>query len=340
VGQHHDRTEQLTGRRRVLRSSAFRIGQALVTLWVTSVLVWTLLLLAPGDPARTVLAARGIANPPPALIAATRRQLGLSGPVAPRYWHWLERAIHGDFGTSWQTGRPVMEEFAAHLPATVRLMITAMLIAVTLALVLGLASAATAGTWIDGGIRTVTVLMVVTPGFLIGLFVLDVLVVRLNLGRVVADGSWSTVGWPAATLAIGAAGYWARVLRVSLLEARSASYLLVSQARGASALRRLFVHVLPNAAAPFLTVVGLGAAALLGGAPIVETVYSWPGVGQYTVQAIDARDLPVVVTYTMLAVATYIVASLLIDLALAAIDPRLRRQPARRTRPRSMRVAA
>jgi ABC-type dipeptide/oligopeptide/nickel transport system permease component len=131
-------------------------------------------------------------------------------------------------------------------------------------------------------------------------------------------------------LAIGAAGFWARVLRVTLLEARSASYLLVSQARGASALRRLFVHVLPNAAAPFLTVVGLGAAALLGGAPIVETVYSWPGVGQYTVQAIDARDLPVVVTYTMLAVATYIVASLLIDLALAAIDPRLR----------SMRVAA
>jgi ABC-type dipeptide/oligopeptide/nickel transport system permease component len=129
------------------------------------------------------------------------------------------------------------------------------------------------------------------------------------------------------------------VLRVSLLEALSASYLLVSQARGASALRRLFVHVLPNAAAPFLTVVGLGAAGLLGGAPIVETVYSWPGVGQYTVQAIDARDLPVVVTYTMLAVATYIVASLLIDLALAAIDPRLRRQPARRARQRSVRVA-
>ncbi len=129
------------------------------------------------------------------------------------------------------------------------------------------------------------------------------------------------------------------MLRVSLLEAGSASYLLVSQARGASARRRLFVHVLPNAAAPFLTVVGLGAAGLLGGAPIAETVYSWPGVGQYTVQAIDARDLPVVVTYTMLAVATYIVASLLIDLALVAIDPRLRRQPIR-PRPRSARVTA
>jgi glutathione transport system permease protein len=323
----------------VLRSSAIRVGQALLTLWVTSICVWALLLLAPGDPARTVLAARGVADPTPALVAATRRQLGLSGPVVPRYWHWLERAIHGDFGTSWQTGQPVMQAFATRLPATARLTLTALLIAVALALVFGLASAATAGSWIDGAIRTVTVLMVVTPGFLIGLFVLDVLVVHLNLGRVVSDGTWSTVGWPAATLAIGAAGYWARVLRVSLLEARSASYLLVSQARGTSALRRLFVHVLPNAAAPFLTVVGLGAAALLGGAPIVETVYSWPGVGQYTVQAIDARDLPVVVTYTMLAVAAYIVASLLIDLALAAIDPRLRRRPGRRTRQRSVRVA-
>jgi ABC-type dipeptide/oligopeptide/nickel transport system permease component len=324
----------------VLKSSAYRVVQAVVTLWVTSVLVWALLLLAPGDPARTVLAARGVANPPPALIAATRRQLGLSGPVVPRYWHWLERALHGDFGTSWQTGQPVMQEFAARLPATARLTVTAMLIAVGLALLLGLASAAAAGSWIDRVIRMITVLMVVTPGFVIGLFVLDILVVHLNLGQVVSNGQWPTVGWPAATLAIGSAGFWARVLRVSLLEATSASYLLVSQARGTSAARRLFVHLLPNAAAPFLTVVGIGAAALLGGAPITEIVYSWPGVGQYTVQAIGARDLPVVVTYTMLAVAAYIVASLLIDLALAAIDPRLRHQPAIRLRPRSLRAEA
>jgi ABC-type dipeptide/oligopeptide/nickel transport system permease component len=308
----------------VLRSSAVRVGQALVTLWVTSVLVWTLLLLAPGNPARTVLEARGIQQPTPALIAATHRQLGLDGSPVTRYWHWLERAVHGDFGTSWQTGRPVMDEFATRLPATARLTLVAMLISIVLALVLGLTSAAREGGWLDRAIRAITVLMVVTPGFVIGLFVLDILVVHLNIGQVVADGTWSTVGWPALTLALGSAGYWARVLRASVLEARSASYLFVSQARGASTTRRLFVHVLPNAIAPFLTVVGLGAAALLGGAPIAETVYSWPGVGQYTVQAIDARDLPVVVAYTMLAVLTYVVASLLIDAILALVDPRSR----------------
>jgi ABC-type dipeptide/oligopeptide/nickel transport system permease component len=318
----------------VLRVVATRVGYAVATLWVTSILVWALLLLAPGDPARTVLAARGIAQPTPALIAQTRHQLGLQGAVVPRYWHWLTHALRGDFGTSWQTGHPVMSDFATRLPATARLAFVAMLISIALALVLGLAAGAAAHTWLDCAVRAVTLLMIVTPGFVIGLVVLNVLVVHLNLGVVIADGTWSTVWWPAVTLALGSAAYWARVLRASVLDARSASYLRVSAARGASPLRQLFSHVLPNSLPPFLTVVGLGAAGLLGGAPIAETVYSWPGVGQYTVQAIDARDLPVVVAYTMIAVATYVVASLLMDLLVVAVDPRLRTSQRRRNRAR------
>jgi ABC-type dipeptide/oligopeptide/nickel transport system permease component len=314
------------------RALATRLSQALITLFVTSVLVWAMLLIAPGDPARTVLAARGIATPSPALIDTTRGQLGLDGPVLPRYWHWLTAAVHGDFGTSWQTGLPVMHDIGTRLGATARLALVAMVISIVLAMLLGLTAGAVPHGWVDRLIRIVTLVMVVTPGFLVGLFVLNILVVHWNLGVVVADGSWRTVGWPALTLALGSAGYWARVLRTSVLEARSAAYLSVSAARGASAARRLFVHALPNAVAPFLTVVGLGAAGLLGGAPIAETVYSWPGVGQYAVQAIDARDLPVVVAYTMLAVATYVVASLVVDVLLAVIDPRLRVPRARRRR--------
>jgi ABC-type dipeptide/oligopeptide/nickel transport system permease component len=314
----------------VLAAAARRFGQALLTLWVTSVLVWAMLLIAPGDPARTVLAARGVAEPNPAQIAATTKQLGLDQPALPRYWHWFVGAIHGDFGTSWQTGRPVMDDIGSRLGATARLTLVAMLISIGLALLLGLTAGARAGGWLDRIVRAITLVMVVVPGFLVGLFVLNVLVVHFNLGVVVADGSWSTVGWPAATLALGASGYWARVLRASVIEARSASYLRVSAARGASGWRQLWVHVLPNAAAPFLTVVGLGAAGLLGGAPIAETVYSWPGVGQYAVQAINARDLPVVVAYTMIAVATYVVASLIVDVLLTLIDPRLRLSRSRR----------
>jgi ABC-type dipeptide/oligopeptide/nickel transport system permease component len=313
----------------VLRAVLTRLGQALVTLWVTSVLVWALLLFAPGDPARTVLAARGVSTPTPALIAETRRRLGLDDALLPRYWHWLTRAVRGDFGTSWQTGHPVMQDFAGRLPATARLTLVAMLISIGLALLLGLSAAVNPNGWLDKAVRAVTLLMVVTPGFLVGLFVLNILVLHWNLGVIVADGSWRTVGWPALTLALGAAGFWARVLRASVLEARSAPYLQVSAARGCSPWRRLWVHVLPSAAAPFLTVIGLGAAGLLGGAPIAETVYSWPGVGQYAVQAIDARDLPVIVAYTMIAVATYVVASLIVDLLLTLIDPRLRTRPGR-----------
>lgn len=308
----------------MLRAALTRLGQALVTLWVTSVLVWALVLFAPGDPARTVLAARGVSAPTPALIAQTRRRLGLDDALVPRYWHWLTRAVRGNFGTSWQTGHPVMQDLAGRLPATARLTLAALLISIGLALLLGLSAAAKPSGWLDNLIRALTLVMVVTPGFLVGLFVLNILVLHWNLGVIVADGSWRTVGWPALTLALGAAGFWARVLRASVLEARAAPYLQVSAARGCTPWRRLWVHVLPNAAAPFLTVIGLGAAGLLGGAPIAETVYSWPGVGQYAVQAIDARDLPVIVAYTMIAVATYVVASLVIDLLLSLIDPRLR----------------
>ena len=323
----------------MLKALTLRVAQAVLTLWVTSVLAWVLLLHAPGDPARTVLGARGIVTPTPALLAATRKQLGLDGPVLPRYGHWLWRALHGDFGTSWQTGRPVMDEFATRLPATGRLTLVALGISVGLALVLGLMSAITQGRWADRMLRAVMLLMIVVPGFVVGLFVLNVLVVHWNLGVVVADGRWRTVGWPAATLALWSVGYWGRILRGSVLEAAGAPYLLVSRARGCSAPRRWLLHVLPNAAGPFLTVVGLGTATLLGGAPIVETVYSWPGVGEYTVQAIGARDLPVVVAYTICAVGLYVVFGLLVDVLLAALDPRLRRSTVR-SRPRRAAVAA
>src|SRR6201999_4494607 len=123
------------------------------------------------------------------------------------------------------------------LSAPARLALVAMIISIVLALLLGLTAGAVPHGWIDRLVRAVTLVMVVTPGFLVGLFVLNVLVVHWNLGVVVADGSWSTVGWPALTLALGSAGYWARVLRTSVLEARSASYLSVSAARGASAAR-------------------------------------------------------------------------------------------------------
>jgi len=129
---------------------------------------------------------------------------------------------------------------------------------------------------------------------------------------------------PAVVLALGAIATWSRVLRTSLLEAGSATHLKVAAARGAGPVRRLLVHQMPNAIAPFLTMVGLGTASLIGGAAVVESVFTWPGVGRFTVEAINARDMPVIVGFTLVAVVAYVLASLAVDLLCAWIDPRLR----------------
>lgn len=305
-----------------MRAVLARVRQALLTLAAAAVIVFGMLAATPGDPARRVLEARGVSEPSPAAVAEVRDELRLDDPLPVRFARWAGGAVVGDLGVSWRTGRPVADEFAARLPATLRLTGTAMMLATLLAAGLGLAAAA--GPRADAVARAVAVGLLAVPGFVLGVVLLDVLVVRAGLGRVIADGTWGTVFLPALVLALGAAATWSRVLRTSLLEAGSAAHLRVSAARGASRRRRLVVHQLPGAAAPFLTVVGLGAAALIGGAPVVESVFTWPGIGRYTVEAIDARDMPVVVGFTLVAVLTYVVTSLVLDLLAALVDPRLR----------------
>ncbi|MCZ2812009.1 ABC transporter permease [Modestobacter sp. VKM Ac-2979] len=301
-----------------------RVGQAGVSAAGGAIVVFPLLVLAPGDPARRVLTARGIQDPSPAAVAAVRDELRLDDPLPQRFWEWLTSLLRGDLGVSWRTGRPVTEEFLERLPATAILTTAGLLLAVVLSLALGLLAAARPGGWSDHLARVLSTAVLVVPGFLLGVVLLDLVVVEFGLGRVIADGTWATVFLPALVLGLGAAATWSRVLRAGLLEARGAAYLRVSRARGAGLMRRLLGHELPNALPPYLTMVGLGSAALLGGAPIVETVFTWPGVGRFTVEAITARDMPVVTGFTIIAVLVYVVVSLGTDLLTAALDPRLR----------------
>ena len=299
---------------------------ALLTVLIASIIVWSLLLLAPGDPAEQVLRARGVQEPDPDDVIGIRGELGLDGSLVSRFSRWLADVCRGDFGYSWKSGRPVMEEFATRLPATLRLTLAALIIGIVLALLLGLLSAAAPRRWPDWIARGISLISVVTPGFLVGLFILNVLVLKLGLGNIIGDGSWATVGWPALTLALGSAGYWSRILRAAILESDTASYMDVCRIRGAKRSREIVHHLLPNAAGPFLTVVGLGAAALIGGAPIVESVFSWPGIGKFAVQAINGRDQPVVAAFTMISVFAYVAVSIFVDMLAMVIDPRLRQE--------------
>jgi ABC-type dipeptide/oligopeptide/nickel transport system permease component len=286
--------------------------------------VWSLLLLAPGDPARRVLAGRNIVHPNPLQVAAERRLLNLDGSPVRRYLHWVAGALHGDLGTSWVSGRGVTHELVSRLPATLVLTTAALLLSLVLALGLGLVAAWAPGRWPDTLVRLISLSWLVVPGFLLGTVLLDVVVVRWHHFRVIADGRWSNVALPALTLSLSAAAAWARILRASLLQAGGATYHEVARARGASRIRLLLVHSLPNAMVPFLTVAGTGIAALLGGAPIVERVFSWPGVGGYSVAAIGARDVPVIQGFTVFAVLAFVAVNLFIDLLAGLLDPRLR----------------
>ncbi|ODU03000.1 MAG: glutathione ABC transporter permease [Pseudonocardia sp. SCN 72-86] len=301
-----------------------RTGQAVLTLVGAGALIFLMLAVTPGDPARRVLEARGITAPSAVAVAAVRSELHLDDALAVRFFRWAGAALTGDLGISWQTGRPVVDDFAALLPATLRLTVTALAMAIVLAF--GLATLATAGPgrWPDTVAGVVGLAMIAVPSFVIGVVVLDVLVVRWGYGRVISDGTWATVFLPALVLALASATTWSRVLRTGVLEARSAPHLRVSIARGVGRSRRFWAHEIPNAAAPFLTMVGIGAGFLLGGAPIVESVFTWPGVGRFTVQAIDSRDMPVVVGFTMIAVLAFVLTSLVTDLLATLIDPRLR----------------
>lgn len=303
-----------------------RLLQAVGTLIGGATITFFMLAATPGDPAERVLLARGRESINEADIETQRSALGLDDPLLVQLWNHLTGLLRGDLGASWTTGRPVVEELGSRLPATLRLTITALAIAIALSLLLGLAAAWGTRRIPDHVSRALSLVFLVTPSFVLGIIVLDLVVVRAGWGVVVSDGRWGTVLLPALTLAVGSAASWSRVLRASLLESRSAPFLTVSSARGASALRRLLVHELPNALPPYLTIVGLEVAVLLGGAPIVESIFSWPGVGRFTVQAVAGRDMPVVVGFVMLAITLFVVSSLVVDAVNATIDPRRRGQ--------------
>jgi ABC-type dipeptide/oligopeptide/nickel transport system permease component len=305
-----------------------RLGQMLLTLLGASVLIWALLPLAPGDPAQRTLEAMGNENPRPVEVEAMRDRLQLDRPLAAQYLAWLGRALVGDLSVSWQSGKPVSAELAKRLPATARLAVITLLLSVALALALALVGASFQGRWPDAAVRFVTQLGSSLPAFLLGLLLLQFIVIRYGMGRVVSSGSFGEVWFPALCLSLGRASEWAQLLRAGLLDALCARYTLVAAARGAARRRILLRYALPNALLPFLTVVGTGIGRLLGGIAVVEVVFSWPGLGSFAVTAITARDLPVIQGYVIFCTLGYVLASLLADLMSALLDPRLREREA------------
>lgn len=289
-----------------------------------SILIWALLPLAPGDVSERILQSRGVTNPTTLEIEAVREELKLNRPLVVQYVDWISKAVRGDFSHSFQSGKPVSAEIAKRLPATVLLAVVSFILAVIISLILAFASVYFADGMLDKFIRFLTQIGASIPSFLLGLLLLQFVVVGFGLGKVISNNSFGDVWLPAVCLAIGRALDWTQILRSNLLSAMSAQFSFVAEARGATRWRILWRYALPNSLLPFLTVIGVGIGSLLGGAAIVETVFSWNGIGSMAIEAVAARDLPIVQGFVILATLIYVSVNFLVDILGFVIDPRLR----------------
>jgi peptide/nickel transport system permease protein len=296
-----------------------RIISALVGLLGVVSLVFFLIHMIPGDPIDVMLGESALAADREAL----RQGLGLHLPLYEQWWNYLTALAKADFGHSLFSGRPIVDLLLERIPATLHLSIIALVVAIIIALPLGLLAATRQHSIYDYGSMGFALLGMSIPNFWMG--PLLILVGALWLGWFPVSGreGWNAVALPALTLGTAMAAILARMIRSSLLEILGEDFLRTARAKGLSSLQAIFIHALPNALLPVLTLLGLQLGGLLGGAVITETVFAWPGLGLLMIEAIQQRDYPVVQAAVLCISMTYIFVNLLTDLFYAWLDPRI-----------------
>ena len=300
-----------------------RVAALVPVVFGITLLVFALNALALGDPARAAMGQRA----DPETLERLRREYALDRPLPVQYLTWLGRLAQGDLGQSFREQRPVLDVITERLPATARLALAATLIAVVAGIGMGALAAARAGSPLDHVVMGAAVLGISTPVFWLGMMLALLFAVTLGWLPVsgYGNGSLAHLVLPALTLGALHTGTVARMTRSSLLEVIRQDYVGVARAKGLSERVVLFKHALRNALIPVVTVIGIGLADLLVGAPLTETVFAWPGVGRLLVSAVGQRDVPVVMGAVLLFALVYVLGNLIVDLAYLAIDPRTRR---------------
>ena len=296
-----------------------------VLLGIT-ILVWAMSALALGDPARASMGQRA----DPAAVERIRHELELDRPAPVRYVRWVGRLLRGDLGRSLRDRRPVTAVIAERLPATARLAVAATLISIAVGVPVGMVAAARRRSLLDHALMAGAVLGISTPVFWLGMMLSLVFAVMLGWLPVSGYGSgdWLHLILPALTLGALHTGVVARMTRASLLEVARQEFLQTARAKGLSEMTVLLKHAFRNAAIPVVTVIGLGLANLLVGAPLTETVFAWPGLGRLLVVSVDQRDVPVAMGVVLVFALVYVLGSLIVDLVYLAVDPRTRRAAA------------
>lgn len=307
-----------------------RTAQMLVALLGVSLIVFAIIHLVPGDPIRTALGTRF----DPEIYEALRVRNGLDQPILTQYFTWLGNALTGDLGVSFRSGRPVTELVLERLPATISLALAALLIALIVALPLGILSAIRQGTALDDVATAVSQVGVSVPDFWAG--IMYILLFSLTLSWLPPSGfvpfSDSPIDFfrhlilPALSVGLVSGAIIFRFVRSSVLEALNQDYVRTARAKGLSQRKVILGHVLPNAWIPIVTVVGLQLGFLLGGVVVVETIFAWPGLGRLALLAVQDRDFPVLQGAVLYIALIFLLISLIVDILYGFLDPRIRHE--------------
>ena len=314
----------------MLRYLVMRIGSLLASLVVASLVIFAVVEVVPGDPASFML---GL-NAAPETVAALRAELGLNGGVVQRYFAWVTGLIVGDFGTSYTYRVPVSELVSARLWVSLPLTIYALILSTLIAIPVGVLAASRRGGVADYGVMGATQLGIAVPNFWFAMLLVLIFAIKLRWFSAGGFAGWDdgllaglkALTLPAIALALPQASILARVMRSSLIETLGQDYIRTARAKGLSQRQAVVRHALRNALIPVMTIIGLQFSFLLAGAIIIENVFFLPGLGRLIFQGITQRDLIVVESVVMLLVFAVIAVTFLVDLAYAAVDPRLRRR--------------
>lgn len=297
-----------------------RLASALFVVFGVSTLVFFFLHMVPGDPVEVMLGE----SAQPADRAALRQSLGLDQPLLVQFSHYLAQLLRFDLGTSLYSQQPIVDMLVERIPATTELAVAALLVAVLLAFPLGVLAAVRKGSPWDQGAMGLSLIGVSVPNFLMGPILILVFSVWLGWFPVSGREGLASLVLPALTLGTALAAILSRMVRATLLETLGEDYIRTARAKGLSERLVIWRHALRNALLPVITLLGLQLGVLLGGAVITEVVFSWPGLGQLTIESIQRRDYPVVQACVLLISLAYVVVNTLTDLVYGWLDPRVR----------------
>jgi peptide/nickel transport system permease protein len=297
-----------------------RMIQTILILFGIAAITFLLLYMVPADPAVQIAGRSATAQ----TVANIRRELGLDQPLAAQFLRYLGSLIHGDLGRSYAQKTQVMTLISARIPATLTLMVAGVAAELALGVTLGVIAAVRRDTLLDRIVMIASFTTISAPQFLVALMLLYVFAATLGWFPMSGFGTPAHVVLPALTLGILGAGWYARIVRSTMIDVLNQDYVRTAKAKGVAPLRVVLRHALPNALLPVIAMIGIDIGQFMAGLVVVEAVFGWPGIGQLAWQAIQQVDIPIIMGVTLVSALAIVLGNLLADLIAPFIDPRIR----------------